>query len=163
MAIGLMIHVLYRRRKPSGEGETPSLHILDNGVDDFRRGVWRTRIHAGLDFIAAAREAFGHWNIVRDGLRQFDDKRVFVLAGRLDGLRNAVERFARNRHEGQLVAEFNGCDAARMGWRALFAAVVDTLRELTEGRGNLIGKVLAFEIAFLRNVGHGCERVFGFG
>ena len=47
--------------------------------------------------------------------------------------------------------------------RALFAAVDDTLREITEGGGNFVGKVLAFEIAFLRNIGPGRERVFRFG
>ncbi len=80
------------------------LHILNNGVDDFRGGIRRAGIDTSLDFIAATREAFGHRNIVRDRLRQFDDERVFVFACRFDGLRDAVEGLTRNRHDGQLVA-----------------------------------------------------------
>ena len=88
------------------------LHILYNCVDDFRSGVGGAGIHASLNLIAATREAFGHRNVVGDRLREFDDERVFVLACRFDGLRNAVERFAWNCHESQLVTEFDGRDAA---------------------------------------------------
>ena len=49
-----------------------------------------------------------------------------------------------------------------MGRRALFAAVDDTLCKMAESGGNFVGEILAFKIAFLRNVWHGFERVFCF-